>query len=211
MKTKFLITGAIVGVATLGLAALRAVAEENYKGPSFELLKTLDEHIELRKYAPRIVAEVEVDDNANAMNYAFRILAAYIFGENKKSQKVAMTSPVLAKAEKISMTSPVTTSSRNQKLKMRFFMPQEYTIDDLPEPVDKRIKFIELPEETFASIRFSGSWRSSNFEQHSKILLNRLKVEQITPVGDPLFAYYNPPFMPAFLRHNEVLVPIGNL
>ena len=209
MRTKVLFAGAVIGVIGLAAAAAKALAEENYSGPSFEVVNKMAHDIELRKYSPRIVAEVEVDDSGDALNNAFRILAAYIFGENKSRSKLAMTSPVTTQQEKIPMTSPVTAESANGKLKMRFFMPNAYTLESLPEPMDKRISFSKLPEETFAAIRFSGAWRKSNFKNHANLLLDHLSRSNVTVTGEPVNAYYNPPFMPSFLRHNEVLIPVA--
>ena len=120
-----------------------------------------------------------------------------------------MTSPVTAQPEKIPMTSPVTASKESATLVVRFFMPPSYTLATLPEPDDERIKLIELPEQKYAAIRFSGGWNESNFDKHEKCLLERLSKENIKTAGTPVKAYYNPPFTLPFLRRNEVLVPLA--
>lgn len=57
----------------------RAVEE-----PSHEVLRKLENNIEISLYAPYVVAEVLVEGNADtAGNEAFPILAGYIFGKNK--------------------------------------------------------------------------------------------------------------------------------
>ena len=68
---------------------------------------------ELRAYEPMILAEVQVEgDLDEASSKGFRLIAAYIFGQNQTSQKMAMTAPVTiddqsVKSEKIAMTAPV--------------------------------------------------------------------------------------------------------
>ena len=56
-----------------------------------------------------------------------------------------MTSPVQMSEsnnpEKIAMTSPVNMKQDNESFEMSFMMPSKYNIEDLPEPVDPRIKF----------------------------------------------------------------------
>jgi hypothetical protein len=37
-----------------------------------------------------------------------------------------------------------------------------------------------------------------------------MRQKGLEPAGEPIFARYNPPFMPWFLRRNEVLIPVGN-
>ena len=64
---------------------------------------------EVRRYPAHIVAEVTVQGSFDeAVNRAFRMLAAFIFGDNVGKQKVAMTAPVVQEpaSEKIAMTSP---------------------------------------------------------------------------------------------------------
>ena len=51
---------------------------------------------EVRAYAPMIVAEVQVEgDLDGASSQGFRLIAAYIFGQNQVSEKIAMTAPVI--------------------------------------------------------------------------------------------------------------------
>ena len=62
--------------------------------PKYTLLEKA-EPFELRAYAPQIVAEVKVDGDLDAAsNQGFRLIAAYIFGKNQVSEKIAMTTPV---------------------------------------------------------------------------------------------------------------------
>jgi hypothetical protein len=39
-------------------------------------------------------------------------------------------------------------------------------------------------------------------------LMSLIQEQGLRPVGEPIFARYNPPFMPWFLRRNEVLVQV---
>ena len=91
----------------------------------------------------------------------FRILARYIgvFGnpENKDTNKIAMTAPVLStktSSSKIAMTAPVLSSSAND---MRFVLPKKFkTKEDAPQPTDTRVELIDVPERMVAVKTFSG-------------------------------------------------------
>ena len=71
--------------------------------------------IEIRHYAPTIVAEVSMPgDRDNAIGAGLRLIAEYIFGYNISSQEVAMTAPVIQQpSEKIPMTAPVIQPGRH--------------------------------------------------------------------------------------------------
>ncbi|MFZ4397508.1 MAG: heme-binding protein, partial [Kiritimatiellia bacterium] len=56
--------------------------------------------------------------------------------------------------------------------------------------------------------RYSGTWGQQRYEQNLARLREWMKAQDLTPVGDPVWARYNPPFTPWFLRRNEVLVPV---
>lgn len=206
-----------------GIEMVKAESKEKYPAPRYEVLSVLGKKIELRRYAPRIVAQVEVPgEEKAALDEGFRILAGYIFGKNNRRGVAMVKDPSAPRHEKIPMTAPVTSQAAQtpvlcnvgaadgaSTLKVRFYMPPSYTLDTLPEPQDRRVHLIELPEEQYAAIRFSGSWNPSNFTKHANYLLNVLRQKNVIPSGCPICAYYDPPFTLPFLRHNEVLVPIS--
>ena len=93
-------------VLLLTLLGMQAMAIEEAK---YTVLKK-EGHLELRQYAPHIVAETLVEsDFEGAGNKAFRRLFNYISGNNESRQKIAMTAPVsqAVQGEKIAMTVPV--------------------------------------------------------------------------------------------------------
>ncbi|MCA1733121.1 MAG: heme-binding protein, partial [Acidobacteria bacterium] len=112
--------------------------------PRYEVLRR-DGNLELRRYEPYIVAEIEVRASfEEAGSAAFRPLANYIFGENRRSEKMEMTVPVTQapKGETIGMTAPVIQSGGGEGTwVVSFVMPSRYTLASLPEPADERIRF----------------------------------------------------------------------
>jgi SOUL heme-binding protein len=84
---------AVLAVVLLG-AALWGPIVSNVEQPKYKVVDSSD-NIEIRDYAPMIVAEAEVSgDRREAIGKGFRLIADYIFGNNTASQKVAMTAPV---------------------------------------------------------------------------------------------------------------------
>ena len=171
----------------------------SYEEPKFTTIKKTDVY-EVRRYEKRTVAEVAYGEEDSG----FRVLFDYISGANKGSNDIDMTIPV-AQSEEIDMTVPVTQSSTGGKMSMRFFLPKKYSKQNAPEPSDKRISIIELPEEYFAVISYSGFASDSNFEEHRKELEIALKQDGLVTQGPPVRATYNSPFTPPFLRRNEVM------
>lgn len=176
-----------------------------------------DGNIEIRDYDPMLVAEVTMTgERYDAISAGFRVLAEYIFGGNTAKAEIAMTAPVTqesgdSKGEKISMTAPVTqeASGHQNEWKIRFVMPPEYTLVSLPIPNNTRIKFLEIPAYRTAVIKFSGFNTDSNLSNHLKILMSWLDKNNIAPIGQPTYAFYNPPWTLPFLKRNEVMVKIS--
>ena len=172
------------------------------------------ERFELREYAPYLVAETRVAAPFDqAGNEAFSILAGYIFGNNRGQQKIEMTAPVsqVPASEKIEMTAPVSQtpdSSKEEAYVFSFVMPSRYTRATLPVPLDARVNIREMPARTMAVIAYSGTWSRSRYEEQEQALLTAVRDAGLKTVGQPVFARYNPPFMPWFLRRNEVMIEV---
>ena len=102
MKSVFITVLAVFTAFMTG--NIMAVEEAKYT------VSVKDEVLEIREYAPSIVAEVIVNGKfENASNTAFRKLFKYISGKNSRRSKIAMTAPVTqeSQSEKIAMTAPV--------------------------------------------------------------------------------------------------------
>ena len=175
-----------------------------------------DGNIEIREYSPMIVAEVTTSgERYAAINDGFRILAAFIFGDNSVQQTIQMTAPVTQQPEtvtsqKIAMTAPVTQerTDKNDEWKVRFVMPAEYTLETLPKPDDKRIRILEIPGYQTAVIRFSGFNTEQNLARHEKTLMSWVQSNNIKTSGRPTYAFYNPPWTPPFMKRNEIMLEI---
>lgn len=186
--------------------------------PKFEILRA-DGKIEIRRYAPLIVAEPLVDgDMASASGTGFRRIADYIFGDNAR---IAMTVPVVAepqqRAEKIAMTKPVSIEpqhddnrpfSNARRWRIHFVMPSQYTLATLPKPLSADVQLREIPAKTFAALTYSGTTTESMAQEKTAELLDWLKAQQIEIIGSPQLARYNPPWTLPFLRRNEILQEI---
>jgi hypothetical protein len=191
---------------TLSGNAAMAIEEPVYE----VLLET--KYYEVRRYQPYIVAEIEVnDDFRRAGNSAFRVLAGYIFGDNEPQQEMAMTAPVESrKGVRMNMTAPVTSQARNGDgpYTYAFVMERKYTMDTLPKPDNPDVRLVQRPERVMAVHRYSGSWSENRYREHEKLLLDALAVDRVETTGSPVFARYNAPFTPWFLRRNEIMVEI---
>lgn len=170
-------------------------------------------NFELRQYEPYLVAETMVEGDFDAVgNEGFRRLFDYISGKNRKQQSISMTAPVSQKteSEKISMTAPVNQVRVGEKYRITFVMPAKYTMETLPEPLDDRVKLKAVPGQLIAAFRYSGTWSKDRYEEKRIRLQALMRQKNLKPAGEPIFARYNPPFMPWFLRRNEVLIPVEN-
>ena len=180
--------------------------------PKYRVRETLNGEVEVREYAERIAAEVTVDAHTSdkARSEGFNTLAGYIFGKNKQKQSIAMTSPVEinSKGRSIAMTSPVEVNARGGLMTMRFFMPAAYSMAELPQPADPRVKLVEVPRATVAALRYSGSTEDANTKAKTVALLDRLKSSQWKVAGPSKAFFYNPAWTIPFLRRNEVLVEV---
>ncbi|MBK9420389.1 MAG: heme-binding protein [Flavobacteriales bacterium] len=123
--------------------------------------KTYD-GFEVRTYAKANFIYVTMDAKtyAKGSSKGFRTLAGYIFGGNDRQQKIAMTSPVV-----MNMDSDVT---------MKFLVPAEYSMDQLPKPDNAEVRFATEKERTMAAITFGGFANDGTIKQHKDELFQLL-------------------------------------
>ncbi len=174
--------------------------------PDYGIVRTLDK-VEVRQYAPYLVAEVVLDASAqDAGSQAFPILAGYIFGKNKGEKKFAMTAPVTQSAApvRMDMTAPVTQAAVSGGMRVQFVLPKGVTLATAPEPIDPRVQLRMVPPATWAVLRYSGTWSQANYEEHLAELKATLAAAGVTTQGEPVLARYNAPFTPWFMRRNEI-------
>jgi len=173
-----------------------------------------DKKFEIRDYAPRILAETLVEGSLEgAGNKAFKILFGYISGDNRSGKKMAMTAPVSQqpKSEKIRMTAPVGQRRVQEKWAVSFMMPSSYTLKTLPEPENPNITLRQVPARRMAAVRYSGFWSEKRYLRYKSELESWIQERGLTIVGDPIWARYNSPFTPWFLRRNEILIPVDTV
>lgn len=202
---------AVLGLSTL-LASCASMVNK-VEEPSYTV-EQAHAGFEVRRYAPRVVAETTVPGPADqAGNQAFKVLAGYIFGNNKGDQKIAMTAPVTQTAEsvRIAMTAPVTqsTSGQDGDYVVRFTMPASYTLATLPEPLDPKVQLRELPPVRMAAIKYTGRWTDENYDEHLKLLRERMAQTGLAARGEPVYARYDAPYVPWFMRRNEIWLELA--
>ena len=166
---------------------------------------------ELRQYQPYVVAETVVEGSFEDVgSEAFRRLFGYISGRNRSAKSIAMTAPVeqAAAAEKIAMTAPVTQEKSGDRWRVAFVLPSSYTLATAPQPDDPSVTLALSPERLVAAVRYSGTWSRARYEENLQALERFIVGEGLESAGEPTFARYDPPFMPWFLRRNEILIPV---
>ena len=164
---------------------------------SFEVLETYDD-IEIRQYAPHLLATVRVEGEFDeAGSQAFRPLFNYISGDNRSDEKIAMTAPVLQQPDEGQGTWLIS-----------FVMPSSFDRDSLPVPSSEAVRVSEQPTLRMAALEYRGGWSQSRYSKHELELHSALNAMSLTACGDPRWARHDPPFMPWFMRKNEILVPL---
>jgi len=209
---------ALIFLSSILIASSTMATEE----PKYTLLEK-SEPFELRAYAPQLIAEVKVEgDLDKASSQGFRLIAAFIFGQNQVSEKIAMTTPVgiessdQQKSAKIAMTVPVGIEAVKpekgvaNQWTVSFVMPSEYTLETLPKPLNSQVKIRQLPAENRAAITFSGFYSEDTVLEKTKALEDWIKTKNMQAIGPPQFARYNPPWSLPFMRRNEVMIRVRN-
>lgn len=198
MKPMLIALG-LAGLITAGVAitaAQAAVEEPDYTRVT--LAETSAGEIEIRDYPSLVIAEtVTQGDREEASGPGFRTLAGYIFESERPEGKIAMTAPVLMQP------------AEGERTAMRFIMPKEWSLDRLPRPENSTVALREINARRLAAIRFSGWADDRDLAEKEQTLRAYLAQEGLEPIGDAIWAFYNPPWTLGPWRRNEVLLEIA--
>lgn len=200
----------------LGAIAVALAAAASAAGPIMSRVEQPEYKVErsegafeVRLYAPMIAAETTVaGDRKDAIGNGFRLIANYIFGANKPNAKISMTAPVQQQKETIAMTAPVTQQAAGDSWTVSFVMPKSWTMETLPEPNDARVVLKPIPARRVVAVTFSGMSTNSVLETRTAELRRFASANNLKTKGEPIFAFYNPPWTLPFLRRNEIILDI---
>jgi DNA gyrase inhibitor GyrI len=74
--------------------------------------------------------------------------------------------------------------------------------------MDDRLRLEEFPERLVAVVRFRGRAGRRDVAKRTEQLLQVVAREKFTVEGQPFLMRYNPPFVPGFMRRNEIGVVV---
>jgi hypothetical protein len=110
---------------------------------------------------------------------------------------------------KLEMTAPVMQIAAPSGYRIQFVLPRGVTQETAPEPIDQRIVIRQVQPMNVAVIRYSGFWSDANYNRHLTQLEKALRKAGVAWASEPVYSRYNPPFMPWFLRRNEIWLQLS--
>jgi hypothetical protein len=166
---------------------------------------------EVRDYRSYVVAETFVEGSFGEVgNEGFQRLFRYISGDNRAAEKISMTAPVeqAAAPTKIAMTAPVEQQPAGGRWRIAFVLPASYTLETAPRPTDDRVALAEVPPRRMVVVSYRGGWSEARYDEELAAVRRFVAERGLAAVGEPVFARFDPPFMPSFLRRNEIQIPV---
>jgi len=169
---------------------------EGLKEPSYTVVETCDLY-EVRDYEGYTAASTAMPkgEDMTMTGNAFNTLASYLFGDNKESKSMAMTTPV-------------TTTSFGE---MRFYLAEP----EVPLPLEKDdVEIMEIPPARLAVRKFTGFATDGEIARQKDTLLQALEMDGVeldVPHGaivPHVVFQYNPPYTIPIVRRNEIAVPV---
>ena len=180
----------VISVAFAGCQATRA----GYESAPYRVVRAHGQ-FEVRDYPAMTVVETRMARGGNGSDGSFNRLFRFITGGNEAKQKIAMTTPVFM-------------SGSETNAAMAFVMPAKMKTGEVPKPSDGAVTVRELTAGRFAVLRYSGGRNAKNEAESLERLRAWMKLEGLEELSPPIYGYYDPPWTPAFLRRNEVMLRV---
>lgn len=193
MKILLIILGVILAIIVI-VQVFAFSGRKNIESYSYQVVKKYKD-FEIRNYEASLFTTVKLSSKGykDTSRKGFSILAGYIFGDNDKNKKIAMTSPVAMSLE--------------DSATMMFMVPREFDKKTLPKPNQPQINFVEESAKKIAAISFTGWANDEKILKYQKKLKLILETENISYTNQFYFFGYNPPYE-IFNRKNEVIVEL---
>jgi hypothetical protein len=194
MKIISIVLGVLL-LIFIGIQLFAIKSQRNIETYPYKVTKTYDS-FEIRDYEPTLFTSVKLSTKnyKESSSKGFSILAGYIFGDNDRNEKIAMTSPVA-----MTLEDPIT---------MLFMVPKKFEKEKLPQPNQPQIVFKKEPAKTVAAISCIGWADDDKIEHYKKKLKFALEKEEIPYTNRFYFLGYNAPYE-VFNRKNEVIVELS--
>ena len=170
-------------------AVIFAVTAMAIETPDYKVTEK-DGKFEVRDYPAMTVARTSMGDGD------FMRLFRYISGGNEAEQKIAMTAPVLVQ-------------HKGEESGMSFVVPREVAAGKVPAPKGSAVSVDEMPAAKFAAFTYSGRRTDSNEADALAKLRAWMEKKSLHAEGEPVFAYYDPPWTLPFMRRNEVMLRVA--
>ena len=172
-----------------------------YEQPIYKVILEQDK-FSIRDYSEVIVVETEVvASRRDATSEAFRKLFRYISGNNEANLEISMTSPV-------AQTLTNQDGEIGENWAVRFFLPRSLSEENIPKPSETGVAVMKLKAQKYGSVSFKGTQNDKKVSENLAKLEAFIAENDYEVSGPPVYAFYDPPFIPWFLRDNEILLPV---
>ena len=186
MKIAYALYLLLALLVSVGLYFFYSSGRWGVEQPKYSVLNQAGE-FEIRQYPTLQWVATTMNKETSS---PFRRLFKFITGQNSSAKSIAMTSPVWM------------TESSDKSL-MAFGLPQALLPEMIPTPQSSEVQIIEFKGGEFAV--YSDNSISINDPMLIEILKGKLATQKIAIEGDPLYAFYDPPWIPRWLCRKEVL------
>jgi len=180
--------GTLTGLIATGCGTVRG----GYESAPYQVVRASGK-FEVRDYPALTVVETPLAVTVDGVDGSFSRLFRFITGGNASKQKIAMTTPVFMSGNETNAT-------------MAFVMPAKMKTGEVPKPSDASVTVRELAAGRFAVLRYSGARNAKNEAESLAQLKAWMEQERLSVLSRPVYGYFDPPWTPAVLRRNEVML-----
>ena len=190
-------------------SAVNAFGIRTGESPKYDVIHE-DGELEIRRYPALLRAKTFVaGDYETSSEIGYKRLASFIAGHNSGELRVYPVDAAPRSSscgEHIAMTTPVLQAPAESGWSTAFILPRKYSFSTAPKPWDAEIELEQVPPQTMAILRYSGSVDADRIQRKFREVRGWVQSIGWRSISEPLAAQYDPPFTIPFLKRNEVLV-----